>query len=345
MNNLLRLLQYKNNDNVCISPFSLQEAFSMLTYAAKGETKEELENTIPYNDEMNIPEGFGLKIANSLWAGKKLKEDYVNYLTNNFNAYADTIGLEGKPINDWVNKETNGKISSIVPKQFDEVPACVLVNTVDFSGKWETEFKKDFTREDNFRSFDGTTSSTHFMNRFSSSEYYTELNGIKYLMLHYKCNSEKFNPVMILCLPPEGICIDNIVDKINLSNVYQSCYEREMDRIKFPKFKIEYAENLNSSLQELGVRKAFSDSSEIPVLDNTNDENIKISKVFHRTFIEVDEKGTEAAAASAIIGITLGTSIRDVEKKPSFIADRPFLGFIYDSVSNNTLFSFCYKKP
>lgn len=346
--------------NYMYSPFSIKSALAMAANGANGSTKSEIldvleiENLDTYNEEMkstiekySATDLLRFDISNSIW----LNTDNAHY---DFSKdYTDTIGKfyggeVGKvnnknalpEINGWVNKKTNGKIPSIInDSSFD----AALINAIYFKAKWDDTFSKKLTKPDIFTDRNGKKSEIAFMNDTRKIPY-GELDGVKVVELEYMTRSSDTDAsgeeiksisldntnVSMFVLLTDGEITEP--EKI-VSEVYDEMTLRKV-RLSLPKFKIEYSAQIAKTLKALGIKSAFANADFSRMFDEKTDT--AISDIIHKTFIEVDEDGTEAAAVTAVVMV--GSAAPRPEEIIDFKADHPFTFLIRDNKSGETLF-------
>lgn len=197
-----------------------------------------------------------------------------------------------------------------------------LVNAVYFKGTWREQFKTNATAPDTFTSRDGSEKELDFMNQTGYFRYYED-DMVQMVRLPY----EDRDIAMYIAMPSARAAdLDRYVEKMDTEYV----------KLSIPKFKIEYEEKLNDMLGELGMKQAFSDqNTEFTKMIDDYPLNIFIDKVIHKTYIDVDENGTEAAAVTAVINAA-GSAMPP--EPVSFVADKPFTYFIYDEANGEILF-------
>ncbi|ADU28805.1 serpin family protein [Evansella cellulosilytica] len=341
----------KENENMFISPMSISIALAMVVNGAEGETKEEILQTLHLNelsDEVrneyykqlimyleNHNEDFLMSIANSIWSDDKF-EAKEPFITENkemlFSEVREQPLLTQQTvddINEWASENTNGNIEKIFDSVNDMHPEVVmyLINAIYLKGNWELPFNEEMTKKGTFYNVDNTESTIDFM--WQSAKYsYTETRELQAVRLPY-ANSNAF---MTIVLPKH-------IDKFEINESkwkkINHSFDEEMIDIKMPKFTLEYENEMSNYLKNLGIEKAFnkaqSDFSRI-----TDDPRFVISRVLHNTFVEVDEKGSEAAAVTAIEAVA-ESSI--VTKIPEMVINRPFYIFIHDEEFDVILFA------
>jgi serpin B len=287
-------------------------------------------------------------VANSLWINNKfaVQDEYIKTVKEYFSSEVFQSDFTYKPdkerlkINSWVSNKTNDKINDILaPGTVASSTRLILVNAIYFLGKWANEFNPESTRTSDFFVSPNEKISTKFMSQTAQYPYFED-NQLQMLSLPYSGNTF----VMDILLPKTDLSSleQNItVDYYNSINLQLN---KRKVTAQIPKFKSELSFNLSQSLSSLGIKDAFqyglADFSKI-----SDSKDLYISDVIHKAFIEVGEKGTEAAAATAII-MRVG-SIRPVdEDKPIlFRADKPFMYVIRHTPTDTIVFMGRIKNP
>ena len=355
----------ESDKNIFISPFSISNALAMTLNGAAGETERAMVNTLRLQglSPESINAGYAglhqilltsdpkvtLTIANSLWArqGIPFKQDFLQRNTQFFGAEISTLDFDdpnaSKTINAWVDASTNGKIRKIVGDDIDPSTVLFLINAIYFKGTWQTEFDPSRTRSGTFHLATGGEKQVPMMARTGVYPYYENREeNFQGISLPYG----EGRMSMYIFLPGRESDLDIFLQNLNAEsweNWISQFGEREV-LLKVPKFKLEYEKGLNDILQALGMGIAFdasrADFSRMASLE-TLDGNLYIQKVLHKTFVEVNEEGTEAAAATSIeVGVT---SVPP--PPPQFIADRPFFFAIRDNETKTVLFMGIIVEP
>jgi serine protease inhibitor len=338
------------NANAFISPFSALQALSMTYNGANGQTKIEMANTLgfsgysdneinEYNQSLSAAlleadEKVQLEIANSIWykLGFEVIPAFININTTYFNAevkqadFADPQTLID--INNWCKVKTHEKIPTIL----DEIPGGVvmyLINAIYFKGTWQYEFDKTKTITTSFTKEDGSSVQHSQMSLEAELNYYTT-EDFKLVELPY--GNGQFNFVMLL--PAENQTIAGLIKKLDNTTWDNAINNVSKTKVvvKMPKFKFEFKALLNKPLQMMGMIAAFgpADFSNI-----TPGGGIYISRVIHKTYIDLNEEGTEAAAVTAV-EMYKTSEIGDTVKW--FVADRPFVYAITEKSTRAILF-------
>ncbi len=350
-------------DNIFISPFSASVALAMTYNGARGETQEGMANALSIENintnELNksyqnlkkvLEESdpkVKLTISNSLWAkkGMKFKDEFLTVNKNYFDAYLEYLNF-GDPnatniINEWVDKSTNGLIDKIVEK----IPGnaiLYLINAIYFKGKWTDQFDKNLTTEKTFHLLEG--SKNHPMMSQSGKYLYLATPSFQAVRLPY--GNKQFG--MYVFLPSESSNIRDFLREFNIDNWQTWIKEfRHMDGdIVIPRFKLEWEKSLASVLKSIGMAQAFDGNSADfnGMLDTYAYANVYIDDVLQKTFIEVDEEGTEAAAVTSVtMALTSATPVQ--RKRFQMVVDRPFFCAIEDNKTGAILFMGVVVNP
>ncbi len=340
--------------NVMISPLSVSLALAMTYNGADGDTKEAMEKTLELSgftiDEINenykmligalasVDPKVLMSIANSIWYKQtfEVEQDFINVNQNYF--YAEVSPLDFldpeavNTINNWVADKTNDKITEIL----DYIPASAvmyLINAIYFKGIWKYEFDESGTEEKPFYLSNGTTKDVPMMVQEGSFNYLSN-DIIQAVEMPYGAG----NYSMIILLPQYNKTLDDIIDQLsneNWNRWLSEFYEAGKVQIHLPKFKFEYEDSLNNELINLGMGIAFdpynADFSKI----NPN-RQLFISRVIHKTFIEVNEEGTEAAAVTLVE--MMETSAGGGETFIPFYVNQPFIFVIKEKYTNSIIF-------
>lgn len=340
--------------NRFLSPASVAIALSMTMNGAVGPTREGMAQALQLQgltpDETNkaalilqsvlrtVDPSIQLSIANSVWARKELKFN-PDFLAANKNYYgAETESLDfasnkaAATINKWVKKETKGRIDGIVDNKIDPQSILFLLNAMYFKGDWTVPFEKNATRNRPFTLSDGTKANRSMMDRRGSFDY-ADMDGYAAVRLPYGNG----NTGMVVLLPDEGTKLSALTDRLTGSewrNLTGALQNRQGEVI-LPRFKLEYESLLNEPLKALGMSAAFdrerADFSGLLVPP----PNAYISEVKHKSFVQVDEKGTEAAAVTKV-----ESKATSAPASAGFLMEmnRPFLFVIHERQTGTVLF-------
>ena len=344
------------DDNLVISPFSISTAMAM-TYGGSGEeTKDQMSKTLLFDRDMEnfhkefnehvkmleelAEEDIEFNIANGMW----LQHDYPfleSYIETIQKYYGPVLHeadfkvdqeKERKEINNWVSDKTNQKIEDLISKGvLVKDTRLVIVNAIYFLSNWLEEFDKELTRKRDFHIDEETTVETEFMRKDDTFKYFEDEHA---QVLEIPYSGEDFS--MMLILPRENLGLSEFEAKLDNKKYekYTDSLSKNEVNLLFPKFKMRSKANLEGLLTQMGMPQAFSNKADFSRM--TSEDDLKIDQVIHEAFIEVDEEGTEAAAATAVSIVV--KSARPDEERIIFRADRPFKFFIKDNKTNTILF-------
>ncbi len=338
--------------NLAVSPYSIEEALALALAGAKGETAKEIARVL-YNSDSPSTRSSVLRsalkqysadgqveinIANALWLQKSYRflDDYLKTAQDAFQAelrYGDFVKAAESArleINAWVSAVTKTKIPELIPAgMLDAATRLVVVNAIYFKADWKEAFNVQATQEQDFWKGDAEKIRVPMMSQSDEFRYY-ESDAAQLLELPYM--GEKV--AMLLLLPKGKDGLARLEQSLNASSLSQSIDKLQSQKVlvKLPRFKAEAKAQLGDILKSLGMRAAFSRAADFSGMDGTRD--LSISEVIHQAVVETDEKGTVAAAATAIA--VRAASIP--KPPPQFIADHPFIYFIVDTASRNILF-------
>ena len=345
-----RMIIEESDKNLMISPLSISQALLMTYNGSAGETKTAFEETLFLSDlttdEINraqkelvkalleVDPAVTISVANSIWhrQGFPVNPEFIKVNQDFYDAEVREAAFDQSTvdlINRWVVIKTHGKIDEIV----DEVdPSLVmfLINAIYFNGNWKYKFDESNTTNHDFNLSNGSKVNVPFMNQEVTTKFMLH-DDFTILDLPYG----RGNFSMLIFLPDEDKTIDDVMDVWNTENYnewLENFEEMNVD-VSIPKFKFGYAKKLNDLLQSMGLSVAF-DPNNADFSNITEARELYIDFVKHKSFIEVNEKGTEAAAVT-VVGF--GTTSVD-PSYPKFIANRPFLIAIREKYTNAILF-------
>ncbi|MBN3319948.1 ZPI inhibitor, partial [Atractosteus spatula] len=326
--NLYRKLASHHDDNIFFSPLCMSVAFTMLSMAAKGDTYNQilkglnlqllqradqpdlipelfrqLEANITQNQDLILAQGSAMFVHQQFEIDKIFSEQIKKFFNSDImNIDFSKTEASKTTINDYVKMKTNEKVMGLI-SQIDPLTQLVLVNTILFQGKWELPFNSSFTEEARF--------------------YVDKYNIVKVPMIGHAA--------MLILLPDKGVDYTSIDDEISAESFLgwiQKLKKTKLE-VQLPRFKMEQSYNMDKILPDLGIRNVFENTADLSGL--SKEVGLKVSEVLHKAVIEVDEKGTEAAGATA-------TGITGYSMPPRLIVDRPFLFLIYHEKTNSILF-------
>lgn len=347
-------------NNIFISPFSISYALGMTYNGAVDETKQEMHEVLRYGDMdidainqaymklmdyiLNLDPKVKMIIANSIWTrlGFPIKEEFLNLNHDVFNAEVQNLNFDSpeaaRIINDWVAKNTENKITRIVPDQIDPSMIMYLINAIYFKADWRYSFEERQTREEFFYLKDSTPYKWKMMNQRTD---FPAIETDIYEAVSLPYGDGKFS--MLVVKPKDSIGINQFISGFHTDNWEQSRYLPPREVIlKMPRYKMRYAKSLNNNLMNMGMKYAFIDTA--AQFDKMSDSQLHIDQVLHKSFVQVDEEGTEAAAVTSV---SMG-GIECVSVRPSPLVikiDRPFIFAIYENRTGAILFMGRIMKP
>ncbi len=237
-------------------------------------------------------------------------------------------------INNWVEEQTNDKIKNLIPPEsIDSLTRLVITNAVYFKANWSIQFDAKNTYDQQFKLGFNTTTTAKMMHQTAYFNY-SETDEIQILEMDYLGNDLS----MLVILPKDGHNIDNVGSTINMEklNKWKSNIKYERVAVAFPKFKFEIKYFMKGTLSDMGMPSAFS-MADADFSGMTGTRDLFISAVIHQAFVDVNEEGTEAAAATAVVMRTT-TAPGKIEQPKIFNADHPFIFIIQDKKTGNILF-------
>ena len=342
-----------NNNNTVVSPLSLHLAFDMVYNGAEGETETEMRKTLGYPsnmdkkaiseqskaimDNLKSNDSMTLEIANSLWAKKgfKIKKSFIDNSKNYF--YAEIKNnTEPKLMNKWVSDKTHKKINKIVNEGVNIDTA--LINAIYFNGNWVDKFNKDSTQDRDFTTLDKQKIKVPTMYKCDDMPYY-ENKKYQAVRLDYKGNKMS----MFVFLPNEKKSIDDFVKDFSQDEFLNASKNLSRTNLELylPKFKAECSFELSKTVKELGMKSAFDGRANF----NGIAEKLCISEIIHKTYIDVNESGTEAAAVTAVMMNCTAVPFEEEIKPKCMRVDRPFFFVLSDNDSNIPVFMGVITKP
>jgi len=339
--------------NIMISPLSISIALLMAANGASDENLAEMKRVLGFNDiameEVNAQfynliksldgadKDMILSFANSIWMDNafepRVKEAFLSALLESYEAEPFTIDFQADgakdTINSWVSENTNGKIEKII-EQIQADTVMYLINAIYFKAAWTVPFEKEQTSKGMFTKSDGNKIETYFMNsdgNYVNSFNYSEDDDFAVARLPYGRGKFAFYGI----LPRGEKTVEDIVDDMKENGIgkyFENLTERETP-LTMPKFKLQWGKSLVEVFQTLGMEKAFVTGGFLNLADQG--EGLYISEIKHKTFIEVNEEGAEAAAATVVeFGEAMGSLVLAFNK--------PFIYIIRDDRSGTILF-------
>lgn len=325
-------------DNIMISPVSIERALAMALEGASGETRDELYKalygTLSEDVVSNLSDLYkvydeedeeSFVIANSLWTNSdnsiELNPQYSETISKKYDAESESLPFSSQAsidkINSWVSDKTHQQIPTII-KELNSGDNVVIVNSTYFKSAWFDEFTKGMDTYD-FTNADGTVSKPTAMFSYDADSY-LKIKGLKAFKKSYR---NGFYYVAVL--PDESKTPADVISDLTYEDIVNAAPEDVTLSLTFPSYEADYDVDLTGTLSSLGMEKAFSNEA---TFDKICNDNCKLSSVLHKTHIKLDEKGTEAAAVTAVIMATTTA----FQQKPvvELVFDRPFVYYIFN---------------
>jgi serpin B len=345
--------------NLFLSPYSVDTALAMVLAGARGPTAAQMSATLhlpalkpadlqaAFGDLIRryqaskAEQGYELHVANALWAAQNaaLLPDYVQLLDKDYSARLTTVDFSNPTaaaatINDWVARQTKDRIKDLIsPSGLDQNTRLILTNAIYFKGTWAAPFKADATADAPWHGADAGIA--HMMHQTSSYPYFED-DQLSALQLPY--DGDRVAMLVLLPKETDGLGkLEKSLDTRRLQAVIDGLRQQDVVA-SLPKFRVESRFSLSRSLSEMGMPLAFSSSADFSGISAVG--HLYVSEVVHKAFVEVDEQGTEAAAAT---GVTMRALI--YRPHPIFNADQPFLFLIRDVKDQTVLFIGRLEKP
>ncbi len=356
------------DENLCVSPYSIATAMAMVHAGAAGTTRDSIRRGLRLDEGFESlfaatarelasradlssyqgmgvdPENFAcrLSIANAVWrqTGYRLREPFVVSLKENFGADAFEIDFRKADdacaqVNGWVSRQTRERIRQMLtPASLKSELRAILANAVYFKAGWRDDFGEAATRPEPFHAADGSRIQVPMMHSTRSMPY-AKLGPIQAAELHYVNRSLS----MILIVPDAGK-LQEVERALDLASIVSSLHYQKV-ALGLPRFKFETDAPLRVPLSELGMAPAFSPTADFSAA--SDEPGFHIDEVLHRTFLAVDEKGTEAAAVT--MPMAAGCAAPKPEPIIPLTIDRPFLVLILDRPTMAPLFLARVAKP
>jgi len=333
-----------------------------MTYeGAKGQTAEEIRSVFYFPESSNLrrteyttifdeinkgDKKYKLSSANALWAQEDYQflKDYFDSVEKYYGGKATNLDFKKDPegsrvtINNWVENQTNDKIKDLIPSGIIKtMTKLVLTNAIYFKGEWVKQFSKNDTKEENFRTNKNGTVKTQMMQRTDDEAIFNYAENSNLQILETPYSGEELS---ILLLLPKGDNLEKLESLLSTKKLSEWRKDLEEQRVKvfIPKFKFETKYFMADDLKAMGMPIAFSDSADFSGM--TGKRDLKINEAIHQAFVEVNEEGTEAAAATAVVMRPVGSAAgpQKEPKIPVFRADHPFIFLIQQKNTGNILF-------
>ena len=344
--------------NTVISPPSAATMLAMALAGAGSETAQAMAQVLHLDESRDVRVGallgrladtgeVTLSVSNALWAheGTAFEDDYLEFVHDTFGGTLEEgdLGADAtaEAIDDWVRDGTQGLVEGIADDLGLPSPNVILVllNAVYFHGDWSTPFDPGETRDEAFQLADGTRTDVPLMRLRKGSFGYAERDGYRMLRLPY---GEDGRYGMEIVVPDDGVALGPVLksmDGAEWASAVASLDEREVDEVVVPRFELEWDDELTAALAQLGMGQAFEPGADFRPMSPAAPW---LDTVVHKTYIRVDEEGTEAAAVS---GGNMAVSGRVDADPVVFRVDRPFVFTVSDTETGTVLFLGAVADP
>jgi serpin B len=344
--------------NLFFSPYSISTALAMTRAGARGDTAAQMDKTLHFGlgqDKLNAAfaalvkqvngdpndkkRGYQLCTANALWGqkGYPFLADYIKLTKDDYGAGLNDVDFVGateqarQTINAWVEKETQDKIKDLLPQgSLDQTTRLVLTNAIYFKGDWASQFKKDATKDEPFHLTADSKADAPMMHQTAEFNY---LDGGTFQALEMPYAGKDLSMVVLLPKKVDGLAdLEKDLSADKLAGWVGKLGKREVI-VTLPKFKTTQQMSMKKVLSEMGMTLAFTDLADFSGMAEKG--GLSISDAIHKAFIDVNEEGTEAAAAT---GVIVRLTSKAPTPTPEFRADHPFVFLIRDTRSDSILF-------
>lgn len=348
------------DENILFSPLSIALAMGVMELGAQGSTLKEIRHAMGYDglkngEEFSFLKDFSdmvsaeesqyvMKIANSLFVqnGFHINDEFLQMMKKYFNAEVNHVDFSqnvavANYINKWVENYTNSLLKDLVsPRDFDAVTHLALINAVYFKGNWKSQFRPENTRTFSFTKDDESEVQIPMM--YQQGEFYygefsdgsNEAGGI-YQVLEIPYEGEEISMMLVLSRQEVPLATLEPLLKAQLIEEWANSVKKQKVEVYLPRFTVEQGTDLKDIFKALGVMEVFIKAANLTAMSDRKE--LFLSKVVHKSFIEVNEEGSEAAAASGMIAIS-----RMAVLYPQVIVDHPFLFLIRNRKAGTILF-------
>lgn len=348
---------FAENQNVFFSPYSISLALAMTLAGAAGDTEAQMRAVLHLPQQQVLhaalnaidqalrsrgltvkeEERFRLRIVNALWGqqGQHFEQAFLDTLARYYDAGLRTLDLQHaseaarQTINQWVEEQTEGRIKGLIPEgAITPNTVLVLTNAIYFNASWQFPFRNEATHDGPFHLLDGSTVTVPLM--YQSHEFgYAAGPGYQAVELPYAGGELS----MVVILPEQGRFAEwvSTLDGARLNEVLSGLSTQQV-ALTLPRWKFEYEVSLKDTLERMGMSQAFDSSADLSRM--TGRRELFIQNVFHKAFVSVEETGTEAAAATAVLVGRVSMPLEPV----TMTVDSPFLFLIRDLGTGTVLF-------
>ncbi len=353
------------NGNLFFSPESISTALAMTYAGARADTAAEMAKTLHFTlppgqlhpvmgallrDRNAAHDGYQLKEADALWVqkGYSLLPEFLKLNKDNYEAGLNQVDFKGaaeasrQTINLWVEQRTENKIRELLqPGVLGPDTRLVLTNAIYFKGDWEKQFKKEDTKDEDFHLFAAQPIKTPLMHMTKGFNYF---DGGSFQALEIPYKNKELSMIILLPKAMEGLSeFEQSLSPANMQQFLDQLRPAREVIVTMPKFKIEAQFSLGDTLKAMGMKKAFdANMADFTGMASRKtmqrDGTFSISAVIHKAYVDVSEQGTEAAAATAVVGHAVSGHHARPNPPIIFRADHPFMFLIRDDRSGSILF-------
>ncbi len=348
------------DENIFYSPYSISLALAMTYAGARGETEQQMADTLHFtlaNNRLHPAfnwldielasrgqgakgkdeEGFRLNIVNAIWGqkGYNFLSEFLDVLAENYGAGLRPLDFANAPeesrvtINDWVSNETEGRIEDLIPRGLiDPATALVLTNAIYFNAAWQHPFDEDMTRDSSFYLLTGEEVTVPMMRQTESFGY---AGGDGYQAVELPYDGRELSMVILLPRKGQFEAFEDSLEVEAVNAIMEDIKPRQVI-LTMPKFKFESSFRLKETLSVMGMPIAFTGGADFSGM--TGNLGLFIEDVVHKAFVSLDEAGTEAAAATAVVMKELAAPLKPIE----VTIDSPFIFLIRDMNTGTILF-------
>ncbi|KAH9330863.1 hypothetical protein KI387_002971 [Taxus chinensis] len=358
------ILEVSADKNAVFSPLSISVALSLAAGGAKGPTLDQFCTCLKFKDphqlhelssqliNVVLPDGSAnggpfSSFVNGVWVDQSmtLKPSYRDLVKKQYNTEASSVDFINKAnevrveVNKWAADETKGKIDELLPADsVDKSTRLILANALYFKGTWQKKFDSAATKEGTFNLLNGDSVQVPMMTT-TKKQFIQTVGDCKILCLPYVQGQDKRSFSMYIILPDDIKGLPELEKKVDLNfleNHLSQGREVKVGSFQLPRFKISFSVEATEILKKIGLVLPFSNEADFTeMVDSPVASSLCISNVFHKSFVEVNEEGTEAAAATAATVLLRGILMDPIE---DFIADHPFMFVIKEELTGVILF-------
>ncbi len=326
---LRNMINKSDEDNIVFSPYSIYALLTLLSDSTTGETRNEILDFLK-DDELdgrdtfsvadrNLRQSKGFISANAVIVKNEYKDEirqeYLNTVKNKFNADFLSSNDIVRDVNKWVKDKTKGMVPEIADESMNEM-IVGLINAVSFIAKWRINYNIYSIDDEFFTSANNKKSEVSMMH--SSEDYYLEDDSFTGFIKDYK--NDEFSFIGLLPKKLGKRFMKESIASLDVSSLYRNAINAEV-RVSLPAFKIRYGDDLSELLEMNGIRRVFDEDADFTPISNTFP--LKIDKIIHKAYIEVDKNGTKAGAAT--MGVVVAACAPDYSKIKYVKLDRPFV--------------------